>query len=95
VAAPEHRASPGLARLGEKALNSIERVMRVMTHVNIGATIGMAAWILWSGHLVVSGQWTTAPGPRLDAQTRATGSQQPIASPCCLVPADNHRPEAL
>lgn len=40
----------------------IERVMRVMTHVNIGATIGTAAWILWSGAQVVIGAPGTSTG---------------------------------
>jgi len=37
-------------------LNFIERVMRVMTHINIGAALGLAAWVLWSGWQVVTGQ---------------------------------------
>jgi hypothetical protein len=34
----------------------IERVMRVMTHINIGAALGLVAWVLWSGWQVVTGQ---------------------------------------
>lgn len=41
-------------------MNFIERVMRVMTHINIGAALGMAAWVLWSGWQVVTGQVTPA-----------------------------------
>ena len=41
-------------------MNFIERVMRVMTHINIGASLGLAAWVLWSGWLVVTGQITPA-----------------------------------
>jgi hypothetical protein len=41
-------------------LNFIERVMRVMTHINIGAALGLAAWVLWSGWQVITGQ--IAPG---------------------------------
>lgn len=26
-----------------------ERVMRVMTHVNIGAALAVSAWVVWSG----------------------------------------------
>jgi hypothetical protein len=26
-----------------------ERVMRIMTHVNVGAALGLVAWVLWSG----------------------------------------------
>ena len=37
-------------------MNFIERVMRVMTHLNIGAALGLAAWVLWSGWQVVTGQ---------------------------------------
>lgn len=37
-------------------MNFIERVMRVMTHINIGAALGLAAWVLWSGWQVVTGQ---------------------------------------
>ncbi len=36
-------------------MNFIERVMRVMTHINIGAALGLAAWVLWSGWQVVTG----------------------------------------
>lgn len=41
-------------------MNFIERVMRVMTHINIGATLGLAAWVLWSGWQVATGQMTPA-----------------------------------
>jgi len=44
-------------------VNFIERVMRVMTHINIGAALGLAAWVLWSGWLVVTGQ--IMPGNRV------------------------------
>jgi hypothetical protein len=44
-------------------LNFIERVMRVMTHINIGAALGLLAWVLWSGWQVVTGQ--IAPGYRV------------------------------
>lgn len=37
-------------------MNFIERVMRIMTHVNIGAALGLAAWVAWSGWQVVTGQ---------------------------------------
>ena len=37
-------------------MNFIERVMRVMTHITIGAALGLAAWVLWSGWRVVTGQ---------------------------------------
>lgn len=41
-------------------MNFIERVMRVMTHINIGAALGLVAWVLWSGWQLVSGQITPA-----------------------------------
>ena len=41
-------------------MNFIERVMRVMTHINMGAALGLAAWVLWSGWQVVTGQITPA-----------------------------------
>lgn len=49
-------------------MNFVERVMRVMTHINIGAALGLAAWVLWSGWQVVTGQ--IAPGYRA-AEVRA------------------------
>ena len=41
-------------------MDFIERVMRVMTHINIGAALGLAAWVLVSGWQVVTGQITPA-----------------------------------
>lgn len=41
----------------------VERVMRVMTHINIGAAAGLASWVLWSGWQVVTEQ--IAPGYRV------------------------------
>jgi hypothetical protein len=41
-------------------VNFIERVMRVMTHINIGAALGLPAWVLWSGWQVATGQITPA-----------------------------------
>lgn len=37
-------------------MNFVERVMRIMTHINIGAALGLAAWVLWSGWQLVTGQ---------------------------------------
>jgi hypothetical protein len=37
-------------------LDFIERVMRVMTHINIGVALGLAAWVLQSDWQVVNGQ---------------------------------------
>lgn len=41
-------------------MNFFERVMRVMTHINIGASLGIAAWVMWSGWLLVTGQISPA-----------------------------------
>jgi hypothetical protein len=71
----DRRASP---RLQENLVNFIERVMRVMTHVNIGAALGLAAWVLWSGWQVVTGQIT--PGHRV-ADVKALMSQAHAGSP--------------
>lgn len=49
-------------------MNFIERVVRVMTHINIGAALGLLAWMLWSGWQVVTGQ--IAPAHRA-AEVRA------------------------
>ena len=32
------------------------RMMRLMTHLNIGAMLGMVAWLIWSGWQVATGQ---------------------------------------
>ncbi len=37
------------------------RLMRWMTHLNIGAALGMVAWVAWSGWLVMTGQIGTPP----------------------------------
>jgi len=66
-------------------MKTLERVMRVMTHINIGATLGTAVWLLWSGLQVVSGQWT--PALRGPAQT-PPGLHRSVAPSCCFVPAD-------
>lgn len=63
-------------------MNFIERVMRVMTHVNIGAALGLAAWLLWSGWQVVTGQIT--PGHRVaevQALMRMAHAGDPPAMP--------------
>lgn len=65
-------------------MKTLERVMRVMTHINIGATLGTAVWLLWSGLQVVSGQWT--PAPRGPAHT-SPGLHPSVAPSCCFVPA--------
>lgn len=84
------RATPGF---GRTPLRTIEHVMRVMTHVNIGATLGMASWLLWSGHLVVSGQWKIPQGHPVGTQTQTSASRQPVELPCCFVPAGDRPAE--
>ncbi len=67
-------------------MDFIERVMRVMTHLNIGAALGLVAWLLWSGWQVVTGQIT--PAPRLAearALMHAAHAGAPVPMP--LVPA--------
>ncbi len=66
-------------------MNFIERVMRVMTHINIGAALGLAAWVLWSGWQVVTGQIT--PGYRV-AEVKALMSlaHAGVPAPMHLVP---------
>ena len=66
-------------------MKTLERVMRVMTHINSCATLGTAVWLLWSGLHVVSGQWT--PALRGPAQT-PPGLHRSVAPSCCFVPAD-------
>lgn len=39
----------------------LEKAMRAMTHLNIGAAIAMFAWILWSGQQIVHGDVPVAP----------------------------------
>jgi hypothetical protein len=81
-------------------MHPIERVMRVMTHLNIGLALGMVGWIAWSGVLVVSGELpvrlsvptaptTAAPAPAAYPQVRGADPSWP---PCCLVPAEPGHP---
>ena len=61
-------------------MNAIERAMRLMTQLNIGATIATAAWVLWSGSQVVAGtgQWPGAaatPRPGLSHMPTAATPQ--------------------
>jgi hypothetical protein len=67
-------------------VNFIERVMRVMTHINIGAALGLVAWVLCSGWQVVTGQ--IAPEYRV-AEVKALMSLAQAGEPVSmhLVPA--------
>lgn len=44
----------------------VERTLRAMTHLNIGATLATAVWILWSGLNIVA-----LPSPPPSATPRA------------------------
>ena len=59
------------------APSPVMRLMRLMTHLNIGAMLGMAAWLIWSGWQVTHAQFDI---PRTDLPS-ATGSE-----PMRLVP---------
>lgn len=66
-------------------MNFLERVMRVMTHLNIGAALGLAAWVAWSGWQVVTGQIN--PSIRVaQAVTLASLTHGGQAVPMQLVP---------
>ena len=41
----------------------LARIARLMVQVNIGAGLGLIAWIVWSGWLVATGQLVSAPTP--------------------------------
>jgi hypothetical protein len=89
-------------------VNFIERVMRAMTHLNLGAALGLAAWLLWSGWQVATGQH---PPAYAETQTRAlmslasAGAQVPMrlvpvqaeamTLPPCQGLAPSPKPEAL
>jgi hypothetical protein len=47
----------------------IERVMRVMTHINIGSALALFAWVVWSG-------WQLASGPVASDRTKAEASSR-------------------
>lgn len=71
-------------------MNFIERVMRVMTHVNIGAALGLAAWIMWSGWQVVTGQ--IAPAYRMaDVQALMSPAHAAEPVPMRLLPVQAGR----
>lgn len=66
-------------------MNFIEHVMRVMTHIVIGAALGLAAWVPWSGWLVVTGR--IAPAHRLaEVKTLMGVAPAGLAAPMQLVP---------
>lgn len=68
-------------------MQPIERVMRIMTHVNIGTALGMVAWILWSGHQVATGAWQV-PHVQPPAHTPAPSARGgSVDRGCCFAPA--------
>lgn len=64
-------------------MDPLERVMRVMTHVNIGAAIGMLAWLAWSGVQVVTGQIVPAGTAARQPPAQAVPGAQPASGGDC------------
>ena len=62
-------------------MDPLERVMRVMTHVNIGAALGMVAWLAWSGAQVVTGQ--IAPARLAPPASVSPVDVAPVVAPVC------------
>ncbi|WP_285412643.1 hypothetical protein [Variovorax sp. efr-133-TYG-130] len=59
-------------------MSNVERALRALMHLNIGATLGLAAWLLWAS-------WSVAleSAPRTDSAVQRTG---PADAACqCLV----------
>jgi hypothetical protein len=74
----------------ETVLKTIERVMRV-----IGATLGMAAWLAWSGLQHVSGQGKVATPALPGIGVRLPAFARPLNLPCCFAPAEQRRQPSL
>lgn len=62
----------------------LEKAMRAMTHLNIGAAIAMFAWILWSGQQIVRGDVPVAPR----FTSAASAQPKPIAEISLRIPAE-------
>jgi len=62
-------------------MDPLERVMRVMTHVNVGAALGMLAWLAWSGTQLVTGQ--IKPERWTPPASVAPVDTAPVAAPTC------------
>ncbi len=73
-------------------MNLIQRVVRVMTHVNIGATLGLVAWLAWASLEVVGG---ARPIPRHPSVDRIPAGSQAVSLPCCFVPGTPTEPALL
>jgi hypothetical protein len=69
-------------------LNTLERVMRVMTHVNIGATLGTGVWILWSGLMIVGAPLQAMDAP--PAAARPNGASAVPSSCATCRPSESH-----
>ena len=62
----------------------VMRLMRLMARINIGALLGMAAWLPWSGWQVATGQVAaTPPEPTVRAALPSVGVEP---APMRLVP---------
>jgi hypothetical protein len=66
-------------------VNFIERVMRVMTHINVGATLALMAWFLWSGWPMFNGQ-VASPGRSADIEALLVMANASPAERLELVP---------
>ena len=75
-------------------MKTIERVMRVMTHINIGATLGTGAWILVSGLQVVGGEFSAPPPSHAPAPSHPHHHELRQTA-CCLVPAESVAPPSV
>lgn len=75
-------------------MKTIERVMRVMTHINIGATLGTGAWILVSGLQVVGSEFP-APTQHHAPATTSPHRHDPAQPVCCTVPAESLAPPSV
>jgi hypothetical protein len=70
-------------------MKTIERVMRVMTHVNIGCALGMVAWVAWSGIQVVAGH-SAQPQFRPSSIAAPAHQHRLTTLPPCCIAADPH-----
>jgi hypothetical protein len=68
-------------------MKTLERVMQVMTHVNIGCALGMVAWVAWSGMQIVGGHYAQPQLRQLRPGSAAAPSHHQGLTPlpaCCL-----------
>jgi hypothetical protein len=75
-------------------VQTIDRVMRIMTQVDTGAALVITAWLLWSGYQVVSGQWEPQWPAPATPQRPADEAPRPVNLPCCFRPAAPERTPA-